>query len=160
NYFNPTVCVTGQGHAAMGYSTAGETDNANAGTVGRLVGDPAGTMETPLAITTNTNTYNPSSDPSGISAGRPRRWGDYSSICVARNADMSLWPVQQSCDASNSYGVRVTKLLAPLPATPSALGDISAGASSVNITLTGTSASGTGFYDPGTNLPGGVPAFS
>ena len=82
NYFIPSIMVSGQGHVAMGFSTAGETANANAGTVGRLATDPLGTMQVPVAITTNTNTYNPTSDPGGISAGRPRRWGDYSNTSV------------------------------------------------------------------------------
>ena len=160
NYFIPSVMVSGQGHAAVGFTTAGETDNANAGTVGRLATDPLGTMETPVAITTNTNTYNPASDPGGISAGRPRRWGDYSITAVDPLDDMSMWTVQEFVNANNSYGVRVAKLIAPPPATPGAMADVQAGQGSVSVTLTGLSASGSGFFDPGTDLPLPARAFT
>jgi hypothetical protein len=72
---------------------------------------------------------------------------------------MTMWTIEQFCDATNSYGCRVTKLFAPLPATPSSAPDVAQGNASTVITLNATSASGTGFFDPGPNLPG-VPAFS
>ncbi len=153
NYFIPSIAVSGQGHAAMGFSTAGETANLNAGTVGRLASDPLGTMQTPVALTTNTNTYNPASDPGGVSAGRPRRWGDYSVTTVDPLDDMSMWTVQEFCDANNSYGVRVAKLVAPPPATPSSIPSVIAQQASVTVTLTGVSVAGSGFFDPGPNLP-------
>ena len=159
NYFIPSIMVSGQGHAAMAFSTAGENDNINCATVGRLASDPAGTMETPVAITTNTNTYNPTSDPGGISAGRPRRWGDYTQTSVDPLDDQSMWTVQEFCDANNSYGVRVARLLGPGPATPSALADVQAGQASASVTLTGTSTLGTGFFDPGANLASPALAF-
>jgi hypothetical protein len=152
NYFIPSINVSGQGHAAMGFSTAGETDNANAGSVGRLATDPLGTMQTPVALTTSTSAYNPPSDPGGISAGRPRRWGDYSITSLDPLDDMSMWTVQEFCDANNSYGVRVARLVAPPPATPSAMADVQTGLSSVSVTLTGTSVAGSGCYDPGPDL--------
>jgi hypothetical protein len=159
--FIPSVMVSGQGHVAMGYTQAGETNFINAMTVGRLASDPAGTMETPVQITTNAaNTYNPTSDPGGISAGRPRRWGDYSITSLDPLDDMSMWTIQQFVDANNSYGVRVAKLIAPPPATPSALADVVVGQPSISVTLTGTSAAGSGFYDPGANLASPAPAFT
>jgi len=161
NYFVPSLNVTGQGHVAMGFSTAGATNYVNAEVVGRLAGDPPGTMETPVAITSNTaNTYNPSGDPGGTSAGRPRRWGDYSQTTVDPLDDQTVWTVQQFVDANNSFGVRVARLLAPPPATPSAMGDVVVGQSAVTVTLTGTSASGSGFFDPGPNLAAPARPFS
>ena len=160
NYFIPSLGVSGQGHVAMGFTIAGETNNANAGTVGRLAGDPLGTMRAPAAITTNTNTYNPTSDPGGATAGRPRRWGDYSIVALDPLDDMTMWTVQQFCDATNSYGVRVAKLLAPPPATPTTLPTIVAQQASTTVTLTGTSVAGSGFYDPGANLPLGARPFT
>ncbi len=157
HYWMPTIMVSGQGHAAMGMSTAGTAERANAATVGRLAGDPLGTMQVPLLVTSSATAYNPASDPG--SATRPRRWGDYSAVSLDPIDDMSMWQVAMFCDATNSYGVRVTKLVAPGPAAPSALPDVAAGLASVSVTLTGTSTSGTGFYDPGANLPG-VPAYS
>jgi len=51
------------------------------------------------------------------------------------------------------------KLLAPLPATPasSSAPIVPSGNASINITITGTSVSGSEFYDPGTDIPGAEP---
>ncbi|TPW16971.1 MAG: hypothetical protein FD129_558, partial [bacterium] len=153
----PSVMVSGQGHAAFGMSQAGNNNRANAATVGRLSGDAAGTTGTPVVFTASATAYNPPSDPGGVGVGR--RWGDYSYTSLDPLDDMTMWTVQEFCDATNSYGVRVAKLIAPPPATPSAIPDVTAGANPVNVTLTGAVVSGSGFYDPGANLPG-VPAFS
>ncbi len=154
NCFIPSIMVSGQGHAAMGFSTAGQNDFVNVATVGRLASDTPGTMGTIQQITTNTaNTYNPASDPGGISAGGPRRWGDYSITSLDPLDDMSMWTVQQFVNANNSYGVRVAKLIAPPPATPSAMADVQTGQANASITLTGLSSSGSGFFDPGADLP-------
>ncbi|MBI1803449.1 MAG: putative Ig domain-containing protein [Ignavibacteriae bacterium] len=150
NYWIPSVMVSGQGHVALGFSTAGVSEHANAGTVGRLSGDATGTMQTPLLYTASSTAYNPSSDPGGTSG---RRWGDYSYTSLDPSDDMTMWTIQEFCDATNSWGCRVAKLLAPLPATPSATApsSITTG-TTVNVTVTGTSASGSGFFDPGTGF--------
>ncbi len=157
HYWVPTIMVSGQGHAAMSFSTAGTNERANAATVGRLSGDVAGTMQTPVVITSSSTAYNPPSDPGGSGIGR--RWGDYSFVSVDPIDDMTMYAVHMFCNATNSYGVRVTKLVAPPPATPATVADVTAGQATVNVTLTGTVVSGSGFFDPGANLPG-VPAFN
>ena len=157
SYWVPTINVSGQGHAAMTLCTAGTNEFANAATVGRLAGDPVGTMQTPVLITGSASAYNPPSDPG--SAGIGRRWGDYSYTSVDSIDDMTMWSVTQFTNATNSYGVRVTKLIAPPPATPTTLADVNAGQATVNVVLSGTQVSGSGFFDPGANLPG-VPAFN
>jgi hypothetical protein len=157
NYWIPSVMVSGQGHAAIGFSTAGTNERANTGTVGRYASDAAGAMQTPALITSSSTAYNPSGDPG--SSGYGRRWGDYSYTSLDPLDDMTMWTVGMFCNATNSYGVRVTKLVAPPPATPGALADVTAGQNPVTLTLTGTSSSGSGYYDPGANLPG-VPGFS
>jgi hypothetical protein len=157
NYLIPSINVSGQGHAAMVFTTAGTNERINVGTVGRLSGDPLGTMQTPLLVTASSTAYNPAGD-TGASRGR-RRWGDYSITSVDPLDDQSIWTVHMFCDATNSYGVRVTRLIAPPPATPSAMADVAAGYPSVSVTLTGTAVSGSGFFDPGANLPG-VPAYN
>jgi hypothetical protein len=43
SYWMGTVMVSGQGHAALGFSVAGANEYANAGTAGRLANDPPGT---------------------------------------------------------------------------------------------------------------------
>src|SRR5205085_5591390 len=135
-----------------GFSVADSLEFINCGTVGRLATDPLGTMETPVLLTSSSTGYNPAGD-TGASRGR-RRWGDYSVTTVDPLDDMSMWTVQMYCDTTNSYGVRVAQLVAPPPATPSALADVAAGYPTYSVTLTGTSSGGAGFYDPGANLPG------
>jgi hypothetical protein len=148
--------ISGQGHAAFGFSNAGAQARINAGTCGRLAGDAAGATQTPALYTSSTTAYNPSSDPGGSNG---RRWGDYSYVSLDPIDDMTMGSVEQYCDATNSYGCRVAKLIAPPPATPSVLADIAAGQGGVAVTLTGASVSGSGYYDPGADLMG-VPAFA
>lgn len=156
-YWIPSIMVSGQGHAAMGFSTAGTNAYANAGTVGRLVGDTLNTMGTPVLYTNSAFSYNPPGDPGGAGG---RRWGDYSYACVDPNDDMTIWTIQEWCNATNSYGVQVVKLLAPPPATPSSASPpmVAAGQASVNVNITGTSSSGSGFFDPGAGFPNRINA--
>ena len=151
SFWIPSIMVSGQGHAAMGFSTAGSANRANAGTVGRLAGDTLGTMQTPVDYTATSTAYNPPGNP-GNSNGR--RWGDYSYTSLDPSDDMTMWTIQEFCDATNSYGVRVVKLFAPPPATPASVSPTSVGQglASVNVTVTGTQVSGSGFYDPGTGF--------
>ncbi len=155
SYWIPSIMVSGQGHAAMAMSAAGTNEHANMAVAGRLAGDAAGTMQAPSLVTSSTTAYNPSGDTGSRGS---RRWGDYSFVSLDPRDDMTMWAVHMFCDATDSYGVRVAKLIAPPPATPAALADVTAGQAGVVVTLTGTSASGSGFYDPGADLAG-VPAF-
>ena len=151
-FWIPTVMVSGQGHAAFGFSTAGTTFRADAATNGRLRTDTLGTTQAVNIYTATTGAYNPPSDPG--SPGFGRRWGDYSFVSLDPKDDMTMWTIQEFCDANNSYGVRVAKLQAPPPASPDTVTpkSIPAGVSSVVVTVTGTSVSGSEFYDPGANL--------
>ncbi|MGH7730443.1 MAG: T9SS type A sorting domain-containing protein [Candidatus Eiseniibacteriota bacterium] len=157
HYWFPSLMVSGQGHALMGMSTAGANARIDAATTGRLQGDPPGTMGAPSAYTASTTAYNPPGDPGG-SGGR--RWGDYSYTALDPIDDMTMWTIQMFCDATNSYGCRVAKVLAPLPAAPASADDVHAGETSALTTVVGVSIGGSGFYDPGADLGGGVPAFS
>ena len=143
-YWFPTVMVSGQGHVAFSMTTAGSTFRVNAGTTGRLSGDALGTTRA-IALTTASST--------AYSVGN-NRWGDYSYVSLDPLDDMTMWMVNQYCVGTNLYGSNVTKLLAPPPATPASTSPSStpAGQVSVNVVITGTSVSGSGFYDPGANL--------
>ncbi len=158
NYWFPSVMVSGQGHAAMGFSTAGTSEFANAGTVGRLATDVLGTVQTPVVYTSSATAYNPAGDPGDPSFGR--RWGDYSYTSLDPNDDMTMWTIQQFCNSTNSYGVRVVQLIAPPPATPASVAppSISSGLASVVVTVTGTSISGSGFFDPGAGFTNRIAA--
>jgi hypothetical protein len=154
-YWMPSLTVSGQGHAALGISASGASQRINAATVGRLAGDTAGTLQAPLLFTSSSTSYNPAADP-----GPPRRWGDYSYTSLDPNDDMTMWTIQEYCSAVDTYGVRVVQLIAPPPANPASASPpaVNTGLTSVLVTITGTSVSGSGFYDPGTGYPNRIQA--
>jgi len=152
----PSVTVSGQGHAAFGFTTSGKSEHPNGATVGRLVGDTLGTVGTTQLYTNSTSTYAPQA------SSTIQRWGDYSFTSLDPIDDMTMWTVQEFSNATNSWAVRVVKLIAPPPATPVSANpaSVAVGQPSVNVTVTGTQAAGSGFYDPGSNLGGGAIPFS
>jgi len=161
-YWIPSVTVSGQGHAAVGYSTAGTPFRIDAATNGRLVGDTLGTTQAVAIYTSSSTAYNPPSDP-----GPTRRWGDYSFTSVDPLDDMTMWTVQEFCNGTNTYGAQVVKLLAPPPATPTSVvtGEtlpttVPQGRNNYFVTVNGTAISGSGFYDPGANLAPPALAFN
>src|SRR5258708_7658987 len=83
------------------------------------------------------------------------RWGDFSQMVIDPNDDMTMWTFQEYCNANNSWGVRAVQLKAPAPATPATISPTSlmVGQSS-DLIITGTSSSGSEFFDPGSD-PGG-----
>lgn len=142
------IMPSGQGHVALGMSTAGPVTRVNAAVTGRLAGDPLGAMNgAPVVYSPNTSfAYNVQSAPD-----TRQRWGDYSYSSVDPDDDMTLWTLQEFVDATNSYGVRLVRLLAPPPAapvsvSPNTLSSTQAGAT---LTVSATSTSGSGFFDPG-----------
>ena len=151
SYGIPSVMVSGQGHAAFSLTTAGLASRADAATVGRLSGDAVGTTQTIVLTTTSGTAYNPPSDPGGAGG---RRWGDYSYVSLDPKDDMTMWMINEFCNASNSYGSSITKLIAPPPATPASCSpsSVAKNQASVNVIVTGTVVSGSGFYDPGADL--------
>jgi hypothetical protein len=153
----PSVMVSGQGHAAFGFSVAGNNDRINAGTNGRLAGDTLGTQGTVALYTSSASAYNPSGDTGGPLG---RRWGDYSFTSLDPQDDMTMWTVQEFCDGTNTWGTQVAKLLAPPPATPVSSNppSVQSGQSSVSVTITGTSSSGSAFFDPGAGFANRIAA--
>jgi hypothetical protein len=147
HHFIPSIMVSGQGHAALGFSMAGNTLAPNAGTIGRLKSDTLGTTQSPVTnYTGSTAAYNPPSDPGGASG---RRWGDYSYTSLDPCDDMTMWTIQEYADATNSYGVRAVRLLAPAPVATNcgAATTVNIGAGGTNIALTGT-----GFFQPAADV--------
>jgi uncharacterized repeat protein (TIGR01451 family) len=139
-YWIPSIMVSGQGHVAMGFSVSGAAHRVDAGTVGRLASDPLGTMETPVLYTSSSSSYNPGST----------RWGDYSYTSVDPDDDMTMWTIQEYVNATNSWGVQVAKLLAPPPATPASTStSVVQGVSNIDVIVTGSVVTGSGFFDPG-----------
>ena len=155
NYWMGTIMVSGQGHAALGCSSAGTNAYVNAVAAQRFATDAPGTLQPPAAYTASTTAYNPPGD-----TGGPRRWGDYSMTTVDPSDDMTMWTIQEFCSSTNNYGVRVLQINAPPPATPASCvpPSVTSGTSNTTIVLTGTSTAGSGFFDPGTGFAGRITA--
>jgi Bacterial Ig-like domain len=149
HFWIPSIAMNGQGHASISASTAGTTHQAGIASSGRLFGDPPGQIDA-FEVTQNPGgTYN-------LGSGTPRRWGDYSQTVVDPSDNMTFWTFQEYANANNSWGVRVIKLLAPPPATPTTAtpGTVPLGQCSVAVDVEGASTDGSGFFDPGPD-PGG-----
>ncbi len=158
-YWMATVMVSGQGHAAFGFSSAGSAYRINAATNGRLANNTLGTTQAVAFYTASSTAYNPPADPGGIDG---RHWGDYSFTSLDPLDDMTMWTIQQYCSATDTYGLQVAKLAAPPPATPASASPstVSINLPSVNVVITGTPVNGSGFYDPGADLATPALAFS
>jgi hypothetical protein len=157
SYWIPSLNVSGQGHVALGFSSAGAAAYINAATCGRLAGDPLGTLQPVLMLTSSSTAYNPPGDDG--SANGYRRWGDYSYTSVDPNDDMTFWTIQQYCQAANSYGLRIVRLMAPPPATPASCSPAAVPLGvTTNIALTGVMVSGSGFFDPGAGFSNRIAA--
>ena len=153
SYFIPSVMVSGQGHAALGFTHAGSLDRIDAGFAGRLANDPPAALRTPTLFTASTTAYNPLGDTGGDHGSR--RWGDYSYTSLDPTDDMTMWTIAEFNDATDTYGVEIAKLLAPPPATPSsASASIMQGQNNVDVVISGASINGSGFYDPGADPAG------
>jgi hypothetical protein len=143
-FWIPSVGANGQGHAAIGQSFAGPAAAPGLAMFSRVSNDPLGQMSNGLQIL-GVAGYN-------VQTSVPvQRWGDYSQMMVDPTDDMTMWTFQEYAEAVNSWGVRVVKLQAPPPATPASAfpSTVPLGKSSVTVTITGTSISGSGFFDPG-----------
>jgi len=66
-----------------------------------------------------------------------------------------MWTIQEYCDATDSYAVRVAELMAPPPAAFSAAAPntVAAGQASASVVVSCTSVSGSGWFDPGAGFP-------
>jgi hypothetical protein len=152
-FWIPSVGVSGQGHMAIGTSRA-STSAPNGGfasitAAGRLRTDALGTVQAPTLVQGSTFTYD-------VGTPNPRRWGDFSQTVVDPNDDQTLWTFQEYANATNSWGLRVTQLVAPPPVVPATANPASVGQgqASVNVVITGVSAGGSEFFDPGPDTGG------
>ena len=151
-YWIPSVAMSGQGHMALGCSRA-STDAVNGyasiAAAGRLRTDASGTTQASTLAQGSSTVYN-------TPLSGTERWGDYSQTVVDPNDDQTMWTFQEYCNNTNTWGVRVIQLIAPPPATPASAAppSVSAGQASVDVTITGTSASGSEFFDPGADVGG------
>ena len=148
------MAANGQGHMALGCSYAGNDDYAGVAVAGRLSGDAAGATQSPTLAVVSATAYNLSEQPN------PHRWGDFSQVTVDPTDDMTLWTVQEHCNAANSWGVSSDSVDRPAARDPRQrfTGKHSAGPVVRERGGRRTSASGSGFFDPGPE-PGG-PGFT
>jgi chitodextrinase len=139
-----SIATSGQRHTILASSYAGTADYAGIAIAGRFAGDTVGTLSPALNLLPGVAAYNVT----GGSA--PQRWGDYTNVVVDPTDNMTMWAFQEYTNATNSWGVRIIEVKAPPPAVPSDVlpATVSMG-TSTSVTITGTSANGSGFYDPG-----------
>ena len=156
-YWMPSIAMNGQGHASLNANVAGVGKFAEVVSSGRLASEAPNTTEDPTTIQTSTSTYdlNPAS---GFQSNK--RWGDYSQTVVDPTDDQTFWTFQEYPNTNNSWAVRVIKLQAPPPATPSLAtpGTVDLGQQSVTVQLDGTSTDGSGFFDPESGFPNHISA--
>lgn len=154
SYFFPSVAMSGQGHAVIGFSFASPIQYIGAAVAGRLSNDAGGTMSPPTVITPGVAAYNLQRPPSGS-----QRWGDYSFTSVDPNDGQTIWTIQEYCNFTDSWAVRATQLVAPPPATPTSVdSSVARGAANVPVTVTGASVAGSGFFDPDATYPNRISA--
>jgi hypothetical protein len=150
-FWMPSVVSTLQGHTVMGASRSSSLVYAGIGKTYRLAGDGLGFMNQPLKVVDGVDSFN-------IQSGT-QRWGDYSHTVVDPADGMSVWTFQEYVSAKNQFGVRVLKLQAPPPAKISSVSPNSSDpGKTVDLTVTGDTANGTGFFDPGAGYTGRLAA--
>lgn len=149
SYWLPSITLSGQGHAVLGFNAAGPDDYISAGAARLLASATA--MQPPQLYITSASAYNPIIAPGATSS---RRWGDYSYTSLDPEDNMTFWTIQEFAYSTGAYGLQVAKLAAPPPATPvSATATLQPGLNSVILTITGSSLDGSGFYEPGPGFP-------
>jgi putative Ig domain-containing protein len=150
-YWVGSIATSGQGHTALASSYAGPTKYAGVAFDGRYAGDALGTLDPTVNKTNGGGAYNAQTL---CSPNCFQRWGDYSTSTLDPSDFMTFWTFQMYTDSPNKWGVLVTQLKAPPPAavTSASPSSVAAG-TTIAVTITGTSSSNSGFYDPGTGFP-------
>ena len=142
SYWIPSLAVNGQGNMVLAGSVSSAQTLPNAWFAGRKPGDGAGTVSAPVQY---------SSTPAGVTTYKPsnNRWGDYSLTSVDPSDDQTVWTIQEYISASNQWGTRIAKVLAPAPLAPTGAtpSRVMGGQSDVAVDLSGPS--GAGWFDPG-----------
>ena len=156
-YWMGTIMVSGQGHVAIGLNRANTATVVQAGAIGRLAGDAPGTMGgfSPFQSST-ADAY----DDASFVTAPANRWGDYTYTSLDPCDDMTMWTTQEYVAGPTAFGLPIDwgvaagKLQAPPPAAPTLASPntIPSGQSNVSVTITGTSTSGSGFYDTPSTL--------
>jgi hypothetical protein len=150
SYWMPSVAMSGQGHLAIGSNVAATNEYPEIAAAFRLATDATGTTGSPNVIQSATANSNDL-----VNQFNQHRWGDYSTMSVDPNDDMTFWTVQEYSTASNSWAVRVIQIKAPPPVTPNAASptSLAQGQFDTDVSITGASSNGSGFFDPTSDFP-------
>jgi hypothetical protein len=140
-YWMPSIMTNGVHTIVVGSSVAGANEFANAAYAMHFASDVPGTLRTPVLYTNSQTAYN-------LNSGSPRRWGDYSNTSIDPSDNMTIWTMQEFCNATNSWGVRAINILAPPPPPVLAtnITQIQNGLDAINITLFADTLSEGAFY--------------
>ena len=88
-YYFPSIAVNYRGDALIGFTHSDATHYAEAAYMGRLAGDPSGTMSAPAVLKVGESSYI-----KDFGSGR-YRWGDYSATVVDPVDTVGFWTVQE-----------------------------------------------------------------
>jgi hypothetical protein len=147
SYWLGSIMPNGQGHVALGMSTAGPLRRVNAAVASRLASDPIRTMTAPAIYgPAHVFSYNLQ-----VAPATEQAWNRVSSTSVDPDDDMTLWTLQQLVDGVDSWGLQLTRIQAPPPAAIATISPstLASGVTGATLTVAGTSSSGSGFFDPG-----------
>lgn len=147
-YWMPSIMTNGLHDFVLGCSVAGANNYIRAAYVSHYWNDPANYFGAPNYYASSQTAYNPSGDPGGSEG---RRWGDYSRISLDPSDNMTLWCIQEYCNATNSYGCRVVRIPSPPPPQTISVSPSNVGrGSNILLTITGNDlTNGKAFYDGG-----------
>lgn len=152
HFWMPSIMTNGLHKLVLGCSTAGFNAYADAALFGRSANTTLGQLNGPFFYTGSTTAYNPPGDPGGAEG---RRWGDYSHASVDPNDDMTMWIINEFCNATNSYGCQVLKAGANPPAAITGVcpNIICNDSDTITLFINGIIQNRGGFYDPGSTYP-------
>lgn len=144
SFFYPSISVSGQGHAALGFSGGGTAQFLSSFLMHRLADDSLGFMRPRLTLHAGEGGY---TQPDG---GNHTRWGRYSSTFLDPNDAMTLWTVQPYAanPPANFWGTWTASLRAPPPFVSFTPTTALQGQTDVPVTIQGAD-----FYDPGPGFP-------
>lgn len=148
SYWMGAIGMSGRGTVAFASTSAGLAEHLEISMAGRASGDPLGILSTPTVIQPSSFDY------------FGGRWGDYSYVSVDPADDMTLWTVQEYCDATNDWCTRIIQLLGAPPPTPVNISpNVVARGTSTTLSLTADTSNGRSFFDPGRGFPNHILAF-
>jgi hypothetical protein len=157
SYFYASCAANGQGHMTLATTVAGANEHAEIAAAQRFTGDPLGTLQPPVVVQASGAAYNLETCSTSIPF---QQWGHYSVTTVDPTDDMTFWTFQEYANATNSWGVRVVQIKVPPPASAASANpaSVAKGQAAVDVVVTGTTSSGSGFFDPGSDYPNHISA--